>query len=196
MVGFNRRFAPLTVELKKHLDKLATAKTFVFTVNAGAIPKKHWTQDLEVGGGRLVGEGCHFIDLLRFLSGSSIKDAQLMNMRSETNDTFSISLSFANGDLGVIHYLSNGNKEFPKERLEVFVAGKIMTLNNFKSLNGIGLKKFKYMLGSQDKGHSSEVENFANAIKEGKQSISLEELFEVSEWSIKLQNKLNSLSNV
>lgn len=190
MVGFNRRFSPLTLDLKKHIDKIKSSKVFIMTVNAGAIPSKHWTQDLSIGGGRLVGEGCHFIDLLRFLAGSSIKDASVKAMNSESKDTFTIQLSFTNGDIGTIHYLANGNKAFSKERLEVFVAGKIILLDNFKKLEGIGFKSLKYILKSQDKGHENEIKFFKESLNSGKAPVSLEEIFEVSRWSIKLQNEL------
>jgi predicted dehydrogenase len=191
MVGFNRRFSPLVQELKKSLANVGSSKAFVMTVNAGAIPKKHWTQDPQVGGGRLLGEGCHFIDLLRYLSGSPIAHASATAMSDICPDTFSIQLHFENGDIGTIHYFSNGSKSFPKERLEVFVGGKIVVLDNFKTLKGIGLKRFKYILKSQDKGHSNEVHQFKTSIANGQPPIPLEEIFEVSRWAIKLQNEIN-----
>lgn len=192
MVGFNRRFSPLVSDLKKHIDGISSSKVFIMTVNAGAIPKKHWTQDANVGGGRLVGEGCHFIDLLRFLSGSSIKTGTVSVMDSECKDTFSIQLTFANGDIGTIHYLANGNKSFSKERLEVFVGGKIIVLDNFKKLQGIGLKRLKYALKSQDKGHNNEVKKFRDSLVQGVNPIPLEEIFEVSSWAVKLQGEIHS----
>jgi len=191
MVGFNRRFSPLAIELKKTLKNLSSSRAFVMTVNAGAIPKKHWTQDPQVGGGRLVGEGCHFIDLLRFLSNSPITQATATGMSAQCPDTFTIQLKFENGDIGTIHYFANGSKDFPKERLEVFVGGKIVVLDNFKTLKGIGLKRFKYILKSQDKGHAGEIQQFQSALSTGEPPIPLNEIFEVSRWAIKLQNELS-----
>ena len=193
MVGFNRRFSPLAQELKKVLNKSSNSRAFVMTVNAGAIPSGHWTQDLAVGGGRLVGESCHFIDLLRFLSGSKIVESGVSVMNSDSKDTFSIQLAFENGDIGTIHYFANGNKSFSKERLEVFVGGKIIVLDNFKKLTGIGLKSLKYALKSQDKGHLNEVRAFKEGLESGSFPIPLEEIFEVSRYSITLQEKIRKL---
>ncbi|WP_374079941.1 bi-domain-containing oxidoreductase [Bdellovibrio bacteriovorus] len=190
MVGFNRRFAPLTVELKKTLDRMASKKAMIMTVNAGSIPAKHWTQDPEVGGGRLVGEGCHFIDLLRFLSGSEIVDSEVMVSDGGCLDTFTIQLKFKNGDIGTIHYFANGSKSFPKERLEVFCGGKIFVLDNFKKLSGLGLKGMKYVLSRQDKGHRGEAAAFKNALQNGTQPIPIAEILEVSRVAIKMQKKI------
>ncbi|PIK14686.1 bi-domain-containing oxidoreductase [Halobacteriovorax sp. JY17] len=193
MVGFNRRFSPLAQELKKTLKKSSASRAFVMTINAGAIPKDHWTQDATVGGGRLIGEGCHFIDLLRFLSDSKIVDSSVSVMKSDCKDTFSIQLEFENGDIGTIHYFANGNKSFSKERLEVFVGGKIIVLDNFKKLTGIGLKSIKYALKSQDKGHLNEVKAFKEGLESGSFPIPLEEILEISRCSITLQEKIRNL---
>src|ERR1035437_10026915 len=102
MVGFNRRFAPQVQKINALLKGVTGPKSFVMTVNAGAIPAAHWTQDLEVGGGRIIGEACHFIDLLRFLAGSRIGSHQVLRMDSQTGDSVSISLKFEDGSLGVV----------------------------------------------------------------------------------------------
>ncbi|MCB0411591.1 MAG: bi-domain-containing oxidoreductase [Bdellovibrionales bacterium] len=192
MVGFNRRFAPLTLQLKGYLKAQSSAKAFIMTVNAGEIPGKHWTQDPSVGGGRLVGEGCHFIDLIRSLSGSAIQSTSVTPLRSLHKDTYTIQMQFENGDIGTIHYFANGSKDFPKERLEVFVAGRIFQLDNFRSLSGRGFQGLKSVLKTQDKGHMAEVQAFKEAIQKGDQPIPLEEIFEVSFWSARLQNQLFS----
>jgi predicted dehydrogenase len=141
-----------------------------------------------VGGGRIIGEGCHFIDLLRHLAGAPIIGIQRMVMGGEaegaiTSDRITISLSFENGSMGTIHYLANGSKSFPKERLEVFSGGKILQIDNFKSLKGFGWKGFKGMsLGSQDKGHKACAAAFVQAIAEGKEApIAFDEIIEVTE---------------
>ena len=148
MVGFNRRFSPHAVKIKSLLAGAIEPKVFVMTVNAGAIPSSHWTQDPEVGGGRIVGEGCHFVDLLRFLAGSPITDVQARSVGGSPsdgirNDKVTITLSFGDGSMGTIHYLANGNKSFPKERLEVFCGGRILVLDNFRRLTGYGWKGFR-----------------------------------------------------
>jgi predicted dehydrogenase/threonine dehydrogenase-like Zn-dependent dehydrogenase len=168
MVGFNRRFAPHVVKMKELLATTAEPKSMVMTVNAGAIPPEHWTQDPEVGGGRIIGEACHFVDLLRFIADFKIERAQMDGMTSRTNDTVTIQLCFADGSMGTVHYFANGNKAFPKEKLEIFTAGRILQLDNFRVLRGYGWKGFKTMKSwSQDKGHAACAKGFVQAIAEG-----------------------------
>jgi predicted dehydrogenase len=194
MVGFNRRFAPLVVRMKSLLDTVSAPKSFIMTVNAGDIPASHWTQDRDVGGGRIVGEGCHFIDLLRFLAQARIVRHSVSRMRGaegEQADRVSIALEFEDGSHGVVHYLANGHKSFPKERLEVFCAGRVLQLDNFRRLNGWGWKKFKSeRLSGQDKGHDAGVAAFLQSVREGKPSpIPLDEILEVSRVAIEVQSQ-------
>lgn len=188
MVGFNRRFAPHVIRIKKLLAATVGPKVFVMTVNAGAIPADHWTQDPTVGGGRIVGEACHFIDLLRFLAGAPIGGWQRSAMKAATGDTVSIALNFADGSIGSIHYLANGSKSFPKERLEVFAAGGVLQLDNFRRLRGFGWPGFRRMnLWRQDKGQQACAAAFIQAIEAGAPSpIPFEELIEVSRVSIEV----------
>ena len=166
MVGFNRRFAPQVQKIKELLAGVTGPKAFVMTVNAGAIPAEHWTQDPAVGGGRIVGEACHFIDLLRFLAGAPIVRAEAMAMDSATGDSVSIQLGFEDGSLGTVHYLANGSKAFPKERLEVFAAGRVLQLDNFRRLTGFGWPGFKKMnLWRQDKGQRACAAAFVQALR-------------------------------
>jgi len=197
MVGFNRRFAPQIQKMKSLLDRILDPKVFVMTVNAGAIPPEHWTQDLEIGGGRIVGEACHFIDLLRFLTGSSISgfDAvSIGNMHGVAivDDKVSISLRFEDGSIGTIHYLANGHKSFPKERLEVFAGGRILQLDNFRKLGGYGWPGFnKLNLWRQDKGQRTCAAAFVKAVKEGLEApIPFDEIVEVSRVSIEIAGSL------
>ena len=168
LVGFNRRFAPHIVKMKALLSNLREPKSLIMTVNAGYIPAEHWTQDPKTGGGRILGEVCHFVDLLRFLTGSRIEKSHIATLQAGVRDTVSISLTFADGSIGTIHYFANGNKGFPKERLEVFCDGKILQLDNFKILRGYGWNGFKQMrLWRQDKGHTAEMHAFIEAICQG-----------------------------
>ena len=202
MVGFNRRFSPHTVEMKGWLASNPGPKSIVLTINAGAIPGDHWTQDLKVGGGRIVGEGCHFIDLARFLAGSPIVSHSATPMcggDGRLGDCVSIQLSFADGSIATIHYLANGSKDFPKERIEVFSAGKVMTCDNFRRSAEIG-GKGKLKTSSQDKGHAAELKAFVNAIRfGGSWPISADELLEVSRVTIEvdaeLREKMASFGN-
>jgi predicted dehydrogenase/threonine dehydrogenase-like Zn-dependent dehydrogenase len=192
MVGFNRRFAPQVVRMKTLLAGVREPKSFIVTVNAGTIPATHWTQDPRVGGGRIIGEGCHFVDLLRFLAGHPIVDARVQtiggNASGLRDDKVSITLTFADGSWGTIHYLANGHSTFPKERVEVFCAGRILQLDNFRRLRGYGWKGFDKMnLWRQDKGQKACVEAFVNAIKNGGATpIPFEELIEVSRTTVAL----------
>ena len=189
MVGFNRRFAPQIQKVKSLLSTNLGPKSFVVTVNAGAIPESHWTQDNAVGGGRIVGEACHFIDLLRFLAGASIRRSSVVTMRSVSKDTVSINLEFADGSIGTIHYFANGSRSFPKERLEIFAGGRVLQLDNFRRLSGYGWSGFRKMnLWRQDKGQNACAKAFVEAIQTNKEApIPFEEIVEVSRLSIELR---------
>lgn len=196
MVGFNRRFAPHVIRMHSLLRSVPEPKVFVMTVNAGAIPPEHWTQDHDVGGGRIVGEACHFIDLVRHLAGSRIVDYQAASMGAQpgvavADDKASLTLRFADGSLATILYLANGHKAFPKERLEVFAAGRILQLDNYRRLSAYGWPGFKGMnLWRQDKGQHACAAAFVQAIRNGPSPIAFDELLEVSRVSIELATKL------
>jgi predicted dehydrogenase/threonine dehydrogenase-like Zn-dependent dehydrogenase len=187
MVGFNRRFACQVQRIHQLLRGVTGPKSFIMTVNAGAIPAEHWTQDRQSGGGRIVGEGCHFIDLIRFLAGSPISAIDVCTMDSGTGDTVSIQLAFHDGSIGTVHYFANGTKAFPKERLEVFAAGRVLQLDNFRKLRGFAWPGFRKMnLWSQDKGQKACAKAFIDAVQDGRGSapIPFEEIIEVAKVSI------------
>ena len=188
MVGFNRRFAPQIQKISSLLKGVTGPKSLVMTVNAGMIPVEHWTQDPEVGGGRIVGEACHFIDLLRFLTGSRIASHHVTKMDSQSGDSVTISLRFDDGSMGVVHYLANGSKAFPKERLEVFAAGRVLQLDNFRKLKGFGWPGFgKMNLWRQDKGQKACAVAFIKAIAQGGPApIPFDEIVEVARVSIEV----------
>ena len=146
-------------------------KSFIITVNAGQIPADHWTQDPKVGGGRTIGEGCHFIDLMRFLVGYPITGVKstLIGDYSKVeprSDKITFTMTFADGSFGTVHYLANGHKSFPKERIEVFCGGRILSLDNFRKLTGYGWPGFKGMKSiRQDKGHQAEIRAFIDAVR-------------------------------
>jgi len=197
MVGFNRRFAPHVIEMKSLLASKREPKAIVITVNAGAIPGDHWTQDPEVGGGRIIGEGCHFIDLMRYLVGYSITGHQAMMIGTAPgieiqDDKVSINLSFADGSFGTIHYLANGGKAFPKERIEVFCGDATLQMDNYRVLRGFNWPGFKKMkLIKQDKGQKACTRAFVESIHKGESSpISYEEIMESSRVSIEIAESL------
>ena len=183
MVGFNRRYAPHVQTIKQALDQRAQPASFVMTVNAGAIPADHWTQNPEVGGGRIIGEGCHFIDLLRYLAGAPIASVHAVAMDATCLDSVAISLRFENGCIGTVNYFANGSKAFPKEKLEVFCGGGILELNNFRSLKAYGWSGVNQTrLWRQDKGQKACTAAFVNAIETGNTGdlIAFDELVEVA----------------
>jgi predicted dehydrogenase/threonine dehydrogenase-like Zn-dependent dehydrogenase len=191
MVGFNRRFSPHARRMHQLLQGAREAKAFIMTVNAGSIPPDHWTHDPVAGGGRIIGEGCHFIDLLRFLCGHPITTVQATQFGREASDATledraTITLGFSDGSMGTIHYLANGHKAFPKERLEVFCGGRILQLDNFRRLRGYGWTGFTKMnLWRQDKGHTAGVAAFCGAVSTGGASpIPLQELAEITRVTI------------
>lgn len=188
MVGFNRRFSPQVQKIKQLLDGVRGQKSFVMTVNAGAIPSDHWTQDKEIGGGRIVGEACHFIDLLRFLAGSPIVSHGCIAMDAINRDSVTLQLGFEDGSIGTVHYFANGCKAFPKERLEVFASGRVLQLDNFRKLRAFGWPGFSKMnLWRQDKGQKACAQAFVDAIRNGGVSpIPMQELLEVGRVTIEL----------
>lgn len=187
MVGFNRRFAPLTVALKDQIGDLAQPKVLIMTVNAGSVPASDWQHDPAIGGGRIVGEACHFIDLMRHLAGAPVTDMQVTSLGgTKTSDSVQIQFSYQDGSTGTLHYLANGNKGFPKERLEVFVGGRILQLDNFRTLRSWGAKGLRSW--RQDKGNGACIGAFCDAVRSGQGApISFEEIVEVSRLSIQAQ---------
>jgi len=168
MVGFNRRFAPHAVELKKHLGDAPVS--MLYRVNAGPIPKDNWIQDKQIGGGRIIGEACHFIDFLTWLCGVLPKQVHAVAIPDPhgLNDTVSINLQFANGSIGSINYFSNGSKELPKEYIEVYSAGFTGIIRDFKALEMYStgkLRRNKSLV--QKKGQGGMVKAFIKSIKEG-----------------------------
>lgn len=202
MIGFNRRFSPQIQKMKELLAPIKEPKSFIMTMNAGFIPADHWTQDKEVGGGRIIGEACHFIDLMRYLADSEIVSVQSRRMGDAPGvdvpeDKATIILGFADGSFGTVHYLANGAASFPKERVEVFAAGRVLQLDNFRKLKGFGWPDFKKMnLWKQDKGQKACAAAFIGAIERGEACpIGPEEIFEVAKVTIEVAEQLRAQNN-
>lgn len=171
-VGFNRRFAPLAGQLKEFLASRNEPLYMHYRINAGYIPLNHWTQDPAQGGGRIIGEGCHFIDFLTFLADAapvSVTAHGLPDGGRYREDNISLTFSFPDGSIGVVDYLANGDRSFPKERIEVFCDGRVAVLDDFRTLEQVrnGRHKFVRSVLRQDKGHSGEWQAFVTAIREG-----------------------------
>ncbi len=199
MVGFNRRFAPHIQTIKKLLDNATQPKNFLMVMNAGEIPSDHWTQDKTIGGGRIIGEACHYIDLMRYLAGHEIVSVQTRRMGNSpgvevTEDKAVIMLGFADGSFGTIHYLANGGNTFPKERIEVFAQGGTLQLDNFLTLKGFNWPGFKKQSKfRQAKGREECIKAFLDAISGvGPEAIPSKELFEVAKVTIEVADSLRN----
>ena len=190
MVGFNRRFAPLTDRVRGFLRGRAGPVSIVATINAGEIPRDHWVQDPETGGGRIVGEACHWLDLARTLVNAPIADVSVTAARAADgrvlDDIAHITARFEDGSTAVVHYLANGPRSFPKERIECFWDGKAVAIDNWRSLKRYGVPgPLLERKGAGDKGHAAELRAWMSAVRQGLASpIPLDELIEVSRWSI------------
>ncbi len=187
-VGFNRRFAPVSVRMAELLGDLPGPKALTLTMNAGPIPADHWTQDPAVGGGRIVGEACHLIDLARFLVGAPITGVSTTTLdQPGPHDTATISLTFGDGSIATVNYFANGSKRYPKERVEVFGGGRVLVNDNFRTLRAHGWPGVRTMrLRSQDKGHAAGMAAFLAAVRSGGPApIPLDEVLEVSEVSLR-----------
>ena len=169
-VGFNRRFSPLAQSLSSFFSHRSEPMHLHYRVNAGAIPLNHWTQDPEIGGGRIIGEGCHFVDFITFLVGAapvSVIAHALPDNGKYREDNVSMTFTFPDGSIGVVDYLANGDKSFPKERVEVFCGGKIAVLDDYVSLKTVKDGKRNEERGAQNKGWVDEWKVFAKCIGEG-----------------------------
>ena len=190
-VGFNRRFARDVQALRRVLSRRNGPAQVILTVNAGMLPADHWTQDPEVGGGRIMGEACHFIDLGRHLVGSPITSATVAVARQGgvvVDDIASIQLTHDDGSLVTVHYLANGHRSFPKERVEAFFDGQVVRLDNLRRIESWGVDVDKPgVMAAQDKGHAALVAAFVAAVRDGgSPPIPLEEVLEISEWSVRI----------
>ncbi len=172
-VGFNRRFSPFIQDAKKQLGQHSGPINVIANMNAGFIPSDHWTQDMQVGGGRIIGEACHLIDLISFLTGSLVEKV-IMNALGpnieEGTDNASILLRYANGSQGVINYFSNGSKAYSKERVEVYSQNRTIVIDNFRKSRYYGFKS-KGLKQAQDKGHQEQFRRFVEMVKNGGEAI-------------------------
>ena len=186
-VGFNRRFAPLAIQMKKALGSVDSPMNIIATMNAGFVPSNIWVHDMEIGGGRIIGEACHFIDLITYLSGSKVKSVCMNSMgiqTKENTDNASILLKYENGTNAVINYFSNGSKAYSKERVEVYHQDKTLVMDNWRKLKGYGFNNFNTASSSQDKGHQNQFNLLINSVqKGGNQIIPFDELVNTTKAS-------------
>ncbi len=182
MVGFNRRFAPMAIKMRAFLDQVQDPLVLHYRVNAGSVPNDHWVSDPEQGGGRLLGEVCHFVHFLTFLAGDlpvEVQTQSITSLQQHSDENVVVSLRFANGSQGTISYLANGDRSYPKERVEVFGGGVVAVLEDFRRLELVrhGRKQTVQSRFRQDKGHHAELEAFATAVRgQGKSPIPFHEI--------------------
>ncbi len=197
MVGFNRRFADVSKAIKKAFDNLSEPMFVNIRVNAGFIPKEHWTQNPELGGGRIIGEMCHFIDLMQYFTDSEpikvyAECINTANAKMKADDNISIIVKFKNGSIGSLNYLANGDKSLPKEMIEVFGGGKTGRIHDFR-FGELHERNKTTKLKSISKGHKQEVEAFLLSLSEGKESpISFESISLTTKTTFKIIDSLNT----
>ncbi len=197
MVGFNRRFSPVAVALKQNFKGISEPLVMNYRVNAGFIPKDHWTQDEQTGGGRIIGEVCHFIDLMQYFTEALPQTvfAQCIHSANNINkndDNIVINIQFADGSAGSIVYVATGDKALPKERLEIYGGGKVGVINDFRSGEWYSNNKM-IKLKMEGKGHKQEVHAFLNAITEGHASpISFESIYATTKATLKILDSLHT----
>lgn len=168
MIGFNRRFSPHAEKMKMLLGN--SQMNVIATMNAGNLPANVWVHDMIIGGGRIIGEACHFIDLITYLTGSKVKAVCMnaMGLNPEENtDNATILLKYENGSTGVINYFSNGSKAYSKERVEVYSQERTLIMDNFRITQGFGFKGFSKLKTSIDKGHKNQFHKLISQIKNG-----------------------------
>lgn len=195
MIGFNRRFSPVAIKIKEEFKDNGEPKVINIRVNAGFLPKEHWTQNPNIGGGRIVGEMCHFIDLMQFFTDSKpVKVyADCIKTKNESltpEDNISIVVSFDDGSIGSLIYLGNGDKSLSKELIEIFSGEKVGRIHDFRSgdiHSGNKITKLKL----DGKGHKEEVQSFMNSIKSGQDApISFESIYLTTQVTFKILDSL------
>ena len=199
LVGFNRRFSPLAARAKEVFANRQSPLSIVYRVNAGRIPREHWTQDAREGGGRIIGEVCHFIDLMQFLTGAAPKSVYAESVAGDKGDAISedsvfITLQFDDGSNGVIAYLAEGDSSLPKEHIEIFGEGKTFVIEDFRSarLYADGREK-KETLRQQDKGQAEETRVACAVVAEGKPApITLQELEATTRATFRIVDSLRT----
>ena len=183
-VGFNRRFSPHLQKVKQSLGQNGEAINIIATMNAGFIPKEHWVHDLESGGGRIIGEACHLIDVCVFLSGALVESVCMNNLGESSDlvtDNASILLKFQNGSNAVINYFSNGSKKYCKERLEVYSQERTWIVDNYQQTNAFGVKGFRTLKTKMNKGHKNQFHELIQRTQNGGEPlIPINEIFNVT----------------
>jgi predicted dehydrogenase/threonine dehydrogenase-like Zn-dependent dehydrogenase len=202
MVGFNRRFAPMALRMKSFFSDVREPLAMHYRINAGFLPADHWTNDPEQGGGRILGELCHFIDFLIYIAGSApveVHARPLRNPGQYSGDNLVVSLSFADGSECTISYLANGDRSYSKERVEIFGGGSVAALEDFRELELVrhGRRNKTKSRWSQDKGHQAELQAFVDAIRGKRTSpVGIREIVATTLATLRVQQSIATGENV
>jgi predicted dehydrogenase len=199
MVGFNRRFAPATITAKQWIGGVAEPKVLICRVNAGLVPRTHWIHDPDVGGGRIIGEGCHFLDLLGFLAGSApveVETTAMPDCDRYSRDNVVVRIRYADGSIATMTYVANGAVGVSKEHIEIFAGGRVAIIDDFRRLTLASSEHAKRVGGrftKQDKGHKAEMASFLTAIRRGTPSpIPFHELVTTTRLTLRAMESLQS----
>ena len=194
-IGFNRRFSPLSKKIKKLLGSSSNILNISITCNAGYVPKNSWVHDLEIGGGRVIGEVCHFIDLSSYFTNSLVSKVCMSSMGNNTNmntDNVSLLLKYKNGSNVTINYFSNGSRSYSKEKIEIFKDNKILVLDNWRKLTGYGFENFTKKSIKQDKGHYNQFKILLdNQIQDGTPTIPFDQIINTTKTTLLAMNSLS-----
>ena len=197
-VGFNRRFAPLLRRLREHVAQGGGPVAAVYRVSAGALPDDHWTHDLVQGGGRMLGEGCHFVDSLAFVAGSPVASVYAAGYGApsrplQARDNVSVTLTFENGSVGTLLYVADGSPRLAKERVEAFSGTRSAVLDDYVALELLGPDGRESVRGKgQDKGHAAEIAAFVDGVTSGIAPVPLEEVANVSAATLAIVESLRT----
>ena len=192
-MGYNRRFSSFTSIIKKLLNETSTPKNIQYTINATRIDKQNWIKDRNIGGGRLIGEVCHFLDYTNYLIGKNISTYSVLSNVNDIDDNLIIQLKYNDNSLATINYLTNGSQKYQKENIRIFCSGKIIELDNFKKIKTYGFNKEQNTsFFRQDKGQYQMISNFLNDCQNCKSSISFEDILNVSKITLQLEKEINS----
>jgi len=195
LVGFNRRFSPFAKKIKEIIHPRENPIIIDYQMNAGYLPKDHWTQT-ETGGGRNIGEACHIYDLFTYLTDSEIKKINVLSINPKNekylkNDNFVASLKFEDGSICNLIYTAMGSNKYPKEQMKIYFDGKIIYLNDYKEMKIFGVKIPGLKAKNQDKGHFNEIQEFAQSIKNGNgYPIPLWQLIQATEISFEVEKQI------